>query len=436
MWRRMGYGVSHEGRLIIGGCDACDLAASFGTPLYVYDETALRATAQQFLDAARAHLPGGCVSFSSKAFPNMAVERLLHGMGFDIDVSSGGELEVALRAGVPASAIVMHGNNRSAQEIARAVEEGVRCLSIDALPDVAAIAAEAARQGKRQAVSVRVNPGVEGHTHEFIKTATVDSKFGVPLHGGEALACLRAALAQPSLQVVGINCHIGSQLLSFEGYDEAASRLVNLLCDLRRACGVVLPVLDMGGGFAAWYEGGDAPPQPALGVERIARAVRAACEARGYPLPAVWLEPGRALVAEAGVALYRVGVVKRIAGVRNYVAVDGGIHDNPRPALYGARYTCALAGRMNEPAEGAFTVVGKNCESSDVFVRDARLPSPRAGDVLAVFSSGAYQLAMASNYNRFCKPAAVLVKDGRAALVQAREDIDHLLALERMPDWL
>jgi len=400
-----------DGELSVGGVRASDLAAEFGTPLVVYCEATILEAARAYREAAPDALP----LYSLKAFPNVELLRLLAAEGFGADVSTLGELEFARRAGIEGDRIVVHGNNKSDEELRAAAAAGVRFVVLDALDE----AERAAAAGVRRAL-VRVTPGIEADTHEAIRTAHHGSKFGLPPADAlEAVAAARAA----GLEVAGVHLHIGSQLLD----PRAGLETIDWLKEF--AAREWLPeVVDLGGGLGIPYVEGEEPPP-------IREFVRSLLDrlADGWPgeLPQLILEPGRSLVGPAGVTLYRVGVVKQASEAVTYVAVDGGMSDNPRPQLYGARYTALLANRAGEEPVGAFDICGKHCESGDVLIEGARLPEPRRGDTIAVPATGAYTLSMGSNYNAVPRPAAVLVADGHARVIRRRETLDDLLRQEQ-----
>lgn len=422
-----------SGHLVIGGCDTVALAARFGTPLYVLDETTVRAACRAYVTALERHYPGAStVLYASKAHCTVALLALVHQEGLGVDVVSAGELHTALAAGIPAEKLVLQGNNKTPDELEYALRAGVGRINVDNLDEIAAIVALAERLEARPRVLLRVAPGIEAHTHEFIRTGQEDSKFGLDLRSGQleqAIAMLKAA---PRVQWMGLQAHIGSQIFDAASYVEAARVMVALLAELRERHGLVAAELDLGGGLGIPYVAGDDPPAIEATVAALAEAVRDTCERHGLPLPRLVLEPGRSIVGNAGVTLYRVGTRKEVPGVRTYVAVDGGMADNPRPMTYGAHYTLTLANREGGASE-CVTIAGRYCESGDLLAHDVTLPSPRAGDLLAMFSTGAYHHAMASNYNRVGRPAMVLVHAGEAELVVARESLDDLIRLDRLP---
>jgi len=423
-------GVNAAGHLAIGGCDTVDLAAIYGTPLYVFDEADLHARCREIQAAFDARLPDVGILYASKAYLGKALGRLVAEEGLGIDVVSGGEIALAAAAGFPLERAYFHGNNKTHAELEEAVAAGVGRVVIDNFRDIELLNAVALAAGRRQAVLLRITPDVDPHTHSHISTGVLDSKFGLPLAGGRAEAAAMEALAAPGLDVVGVHCHIGSQIFETEPYAEAIGKVIAFAAGLAKEHGLDLREFSPGGGIGLQYVRDQAPPPVDTYAEAIATAVRAGCEQFGLRLPRVLIEPGRSLVGRAGVALYRVGSRKDVPGVRAYVAVDGGMADNIRPAIYGSLYEAVAAGRPGAPVEETVTVVGKYCESGDVLIRDARLPRLEADEVLAIPAAGAYCLAMASNYNAALKPAVVFVSNGEARLVRRRETYADLLACE------
>jgi diaminopimelate decarboxylase len=399
-----------EGELEVGGVRASALADALGTPLVVYDEETLLANARLYREAA----PEALLLYSLKAFPNLAILRLLAAEGYGADVSTLGELEFARRAGIPGDQIVVHGNNKSEEELRAAAEAGVRFVVIDALDEV-----ELAASAGVERILVRITPGIAADTHEKIRTAHVGSKFGLP--PDQAREAVDRALAA-GLDVAGVHLHIGSQLLD----PRAGLETVDWLKDFA-ARGWVPQVVDLGGGLGIRYVEDERAPAIREFVAALLARLR-----EGWPgePPQVVLEPGRSIVGPAGLTLYRVGVVKQASRDLTYVAVDGGMSDNPRPQLYGARYEALLANRADEESTGTYRVAGKHCESGDVLIEGVHLPEPQRGDLLAVPSTGAYTLSMGSNYNAVPRPAAVLVRDGESRVIRRRETLDDLLRLD------
>lgn len=417
--------------LHVGGLSVVELAARHGTPLMLLDEGDVRARAQAYAES----FAGGDVFYAGKAFLCTAVARWMAEAGLGLDVCTGGELAVALRAGFPAQRLALHGNNKSTAELTRAVEAGVGRVVVDSLDEIARLAGIAAEAGVRQPVLVRVTVGVEAHTHEFIATAHEDQKFGLSITGGDAAAGIAAVLAAPSLDLVGLHSHIGSQIFDTAAFEVAAHRVVALLAAVRDEHGVELPGIDLGGGLGIAYVSGDDPEPVKAVAARLRAIVERECAVAGLAVPRLAVEPGRALVGPAGVTVYEVGTVKPVRLdanlTRTYVSVDGGMSDNVRTALYDAEYTVVLASRTSTTPAVLTRVVGKHCESGDIVVRDAWLPGDIArGDLLAVAATGAYCRSMASNYNYVPRPPVVGVCSGQDQVLVRRETEDDLLALD------
>nr|WP_205835116.1 diaminopimelate decarboxylase [Microbacterium sp. CFH 90308] len=422
-----------DGVLLLGGIPATALRERFGTPLYVVDEDEVRATARRTLDAFRAaaalHGTQARVYYAGKAFLTTEVVRWVTEEGLAVDVCTGGELAVALAAGADPSRLGFHGNNKSVAELERAVEVGIGSIVIDSPIEIERLAAIVERRGVKQSVLIRVNSGVHAETHDFLATAHEDQKFGFTLTDAAAAADRIREL--PGLELVGLHCHIGSQIFGTAGFEESAARIVELHAELLQ--GGELPVLNLGGGFGIAYTSVDDPtPVEQLAVG-IADAVARQCEVRGIPMPNLAFEPGRAIVGRAGVTLYEVGTTKPVAldgGLtRLYVSVDGGMSDNARPALYGAQFSARIASRAGEGDPVLSRVVGKHCESGDIVVDAEYLPGDVApGDLLAVPATGAYCFSLASNYNFVPRPPVVALRGGEARVIVRGETVDDLLA--------
>jgi diaminopimelate decarboxylase len=421
-------GAARGGVLAIGGVPAPELAKEFGTPLYVMDEGRLRERCRAYVTSMHERYERSQVVFASKAFCCIAMCRLVRDEGLYVDVVSPGELETALRAGVPASHLLAHGNNKTPDELRRALALGVGRIVVDNFYDLGLLDALTRETGRTADVLLRLTPGIEPHTHRAIQTGGVDSKFGFGMLDGTARDAVARTLDVPGVRLRGIHCHIGSQILDAQPFVEAADALVEFAGWMAREHRVVIEDLNLGGGPGVKYLPEDRP----LEIDAYAAAVTGAVERRarqeGLPAPRLLVEPGRSIVGDAGVTLYTVGVIKPIRGVRTYVSVDGGMYENPRTALYQARYQSVLAERLDEPCSATVTIAGRCCESGDVLIWDALLPEPRPGDLLAVFSTGAYNYSMASNYNRYPRPAVVFAAEGRARLVVQRETVDDVLA--------
>jgi len=425
--------TNERGHLVIGGADAMDLVERFGTPLYVLDEQAVRVRCRAYREAMGG---AGVIAYAAKALCTQAVLRIVDQEGLWLDLVSGGELHTALAAGFPPERVLLHGNNKSDEELRLAVETGVGRVVVDNFHELERLAAMARRFGRRVRVLLRVAPGVEAHTHEFIRTGQQESKFGFDLATGQALEALEHTLAEPYLEWYGFHCHIGSQILAVEPWEQAARIMMDLAAVAHQRTGQVMRELDLGGGLGIRYVPGDEPPSIEETVRRIRAAVAGAAEAARLPVPRLILEPGRSIVGEAGVTLYTVGSVKRVRGIPAYVAVDGGMADNPRYALYRALYSAVLANRPLEEPRERVCLVGRYCESGDIVIPELDLPVVEPGDVVAVFSTGAYNYSMSSQYNRFPRPAMVLVRDGEAEIIVERETYEDLLRHDRIPPSL
>ncbi|MDT0341442.1 diaminopimelate decarboxylase [Streptomyces litchfieldiae] len=417
-----------DGAVRVAGVGVGELAEAHGTPAYVLDEADFRARCRAWREAFG---PDADVFYAGKAFLSRAVVRWLTEEGLNVDVCSGGELATALAGGMPPERIALHGNNKSAHEIDRAVAAGVGRIVLDSFEEIERVAAAAGRSGVRQRVQIRVTVGVEAHTHEFIATAHEDQKFGLGLADGTAAEAVRRVLARPALELIGLHSHIGSQIFDMAGFEVSARRVVGLLRAVRDEHGIELPEIDLGGGLGIAYTSDDDPREPHEIGKALGEIVAKECEAAGLAVPRLSVEPGRAIVGPSAFTLYEVGTVKPLTGLRTYVSVDGGMSDNIRTALYDAEYSVVLASRVSTAAPMLVRVVGKHCESGDIVVRDAYLPSDVApGDLLAVPATGAYCRSMASNYNHTPRPPVVAVADGTAREIVRRETEEDLLRLD------
>ncbi|MFA5675809.1 MAG: diaminopimelate decarboxylase [Christensenellales bacterium] len=428
--------INEEGHLVLGGCDAVLLAKQFGTPLYVMEEDKIRGVCKGYMRAINGYKGGGKVLYAGKAFSTTAMCKIIMSEGLGLDVASAGELFVARNAGFDLKNAYMHGNNKTAEDLDMAVSSGIGRIVIDSFREIDMLSGTAQKAGRVQDVSIRIKPGIEAHTHDYIKTGQVDSKFGFGIEDGQALDAVKRILAQKSLNLAGIHCHIGSQIFELDPFREAVKVLFDFLLRVKENTGFVLPELNFGGGYGIHYTNSDKPLLPHEYVQTMLDELSAACDEKGIEPPAFVIEPGRSVAGEAGTTLYTIGNIKKIPNVRTYVSVDGSMADNIRPALYQAKYTCALANRMNEPDDSAVTIAGRACESGDMLIWDALLPNAQAGDVLAVFSTGAYNYSMASNYNKLPHPAVVLVKDGLAELMVRRQSFEDLVRNDLIPSWL
>ena len=416
--------ASDDGHLLVGGCDATELADEFGTPLLVFD----RATFEDRVRLYSESLDPSRIYYAAKSFCCVAVCQLLARLGVSLDVCTGGELATALAAGFPPERILFHGNNKSEAELAAAASAHVGSVVVDSFDEIDRLAAS----GMATKLLVRITPGVEAHTHEFVQTGQEDSKFGFSLHEGVALDAIKRASEIPGCTLVGLHAHIGSQIFELAAFDLAIERLADLAAEANRAHSFETRELNIGGGLGIAHTRDEMTPHPGEAVTRMRGAIEKAFSARGLGIPELFVEPGRSIGGAACVTLYRVGTVKRIPGVRTYVSVDGGMSDNIRPSLYGARYEAFLANRMDAPEGPRVTVAGKHCESGDVLIKDVHLPDDvRPGDLLCVPATGAYTYAMASNYNRVPRPPVVMVEDGHATVIVERETTMDLLRLDR-----
>jgi diaminopimelate decarboxylase len=418
-----------DGHLTIGGCDLVELAARWGTPLYVFDEATLRARLRAYRDAVRAWPAGGDVLYSAKAYLGAAMVRLLVEEDCGIDVVSGGELGVALRYGMDPRRIGFPGNNKDESEVRAAVAAAIGHLVVDSEHELAILGSITGLAPV--GTMLRVSPGVKPDTHDFISTGQLDSKFGFSVENGSAMAALRRALRTQSVDLRGVHMHIGSQIFDLGSYPAAIDIVADLLARARDELGFTARELSVGGGLGIAYTDDDDPPTAAQFMQYVTESVRRAFEQRSLPLPALFVEPGRSVAGPAGIAVYTVGARKEIPGVRTYVSVDGGMGDNIRPKLYGARYQPVLvvedgAARPSETV----SLAGRYCESTDILVRDCTLPRLQPGDLVALPAAGAYTLTMASNYNVNYRPAVAFAADGSARLVRRRETLDDLLRTE------
>jgi diaminopimelate decarboxylase len=418
---------SVDGVLTIGGVDVRDLATEFGTPSYVLDEEDFRSRCRAWREA----FSDADVYYAGKAFLCTAAARWVAEEGLSLDVCTGGELAVALAGGFPPERLLFHGNNKSRAELTRAVEVGVGRVVIDSFEELVRLAAVAEAAGVRQRVYIRVTPGVEAHTHEYVATGQEDQKFGFSLASGAAAEAVRRVLGLSSLELIGLHCHIGSHIFDTRGFSLAAHRMVGLLGDVRDEHGVELPELDLGGGQGIAYTAADDPMPVKEVADGLRTIVERECAAAGLAVPRLAVEPGRAIAGPTTVTLYEVGTVKELPGLRTYVSIDGGMSDNIRTALYDARYTAVLASRRSSAEPHNVTLCGKHCESGDIVVHDVPLPADLApGDLVAVPASGAYHRSMASNYNHVPRPPVVAVRDGAARVIVRRETEDDLLRLD------
>ena len=422
--------VNAQDHLVLGGCDVVDLLREFGSPLYVYDEATLRGQAQAFQEAFGRYA-NSQVIYACKAYINVGLARLLAECGLGFDVVSGGEVAVLKAAGVGPEDVYFHGNNKLPQELEEAVAWGIGRVVIDSFHELELLNATAGAAGRRQPVLVRVSPNVDPHTHQLTTTGVLDSKFGFPISTGQAQEAIRRTLAAPYLELRGLHFHLGSPIFELEPYTQATGLVMEFAAQMREE-GLELQEFSPGGGFAVAYTEADNPPSPDAYAEAMVGALRRSCAHLSIPEPRLILEPGRAIVGRAGVALYTIGSIKEVPGVRTYVSVDGGMGDNIRPVLYGARYEALVANQATQLPTGQVAISGKYCESGDVLIHDAYLPPVQTGDLIAMPAAGAYGPAMASTYNLNGRPAMVLVNGGHATLLRRRESYADLMAADPM----
>lgn len=432
--------INGLGHLEIGGADAVDLAKKFGTPLYVFDETHIRNMMRVYRNTINEEYDGnGLVLYASKAFSCKAVYAIANEENIGVDVVSGGEFYTALKAGFPAGKIYMHGNNKLLRELEFAIGNGIGNIVIDSFDEADVLDRLAGERKIKQNVLIRTNPGVEAHTHAFVQTARTDSKFGFSIGDGAAEEITKYVLSKKNLNLKGYHCHIGSQIFEKQSFVIAAEKVMDFIAAVKDKLGFEASELNIGGGFGVWYT--DEDPKLKLNdyadyLKSLISAVKAKAEEHNLKKPYLLIEPGRSIVGEAGVTLYTVGAIKDIPGIKKYVAIDGGMFDNPRYALYQSKYTVLLADRANEKCTEKVTVAGKCCESGDIIAVDVPLPEAHKGDILAVLTTGAYNYSMASNYNRNFIPAAVLVKDGKAEYIVKPQTYEDLVRHDVIPERL
>ena len=421
--------VDSQGELILGGCKASDLAAKYGTPVYVLDEDTLRARCRSFIDEFRKIYPATSVSYACKAYINPILAKLFLEEGMGFDVVSGGELATTVNAGIPMDEVYFHGNNKTPQELEEALEHSIGWVVVDSFHEIELLDRLAEEAGKTQNILIRVSPGVDPHTHEYTTTGILDSKFGFSIQTGHAAEAIRLGLAAKNLNLRGLHFHLGSPIFELEPYRVAVDLVLRFAAQFREE-GLELQRFSPGGGFAISYKREDEPPAVSDYAEAIISTMTETCQDLGMELPSLVIEPGRAIIGPAGVAFYRVGAIKDVPGVRKFVSVDGGMGDNIRPALYQAEYEVLAANKANQELVEKVTIAGKYCESGDLLATDVMLPKLDAGDLLAIPAAGAYCPSMASTYNMNPKPPMVLVKDGKSRLIRRRETYQDLLHLD------
>ena len=420
--------INENGHLAISGCDTTALADQYGTPIYVVSEDEVRRICKSYADSFQKYYHGnGRPIYASKAFNCKEMCRIVAGEGLDIEVVSGGELYTALQAGVSGGRIHFQGNNKTPKELELAIDSGVGDIVVDNFSELEKLDKVAGAKGKIASISLRVKPGIDAHTHEFIRTGQVDSKFGLDLENGEAFAAVKRALELEHVKLIGLHCHIGSQIMEKEPFVHAAEVMLGLHRRIFNELNVELEQLNLGGGFGIHYlETDDFIPYHEY-MEAVSAKIGEKCAEYGIKQPRIYIEPGRSIVGEAGITLYTVGNIKEIPNVRNYVAIDGGMYENPRYAIYQSDYTCLIANKADRPADYLATIAGKCCESGDLIQEHTHIQRPEEGDILAVLSTGAYNYSMASNYNRNPRPACVMVSKGQSRVIIRGETYEDLV---------
>ena len=418
--------IDSNGILNIGGCNTLDLANEYGTPLYVFDEDTIRNRCRSFVQEFQKRVPETQVVYASKAYINPVLVKILSEEGLGLDVVSGGELAVAIAGGLSTTHVYFHGNNKTPQELREAVQQGIGRVVVDSFHELHLLDEISGELGKKQEILVRVSPGIDPHTHAYTTTGIIDSKFGFSIQTGHAAIAVRDALQAPNLNLKGLHFHLGSPIFELEPYQAAIDLVLRFAAEFREE-GWTIQEFSPGGGFAIAYTRDNRPPEVSDYAEAITSTLKSTSTELNLPLPRLIIEPGRSIIGPSGVALYQIGAIKEIPGIRKYVSVDGGMGDNIRPALYQASYEVCSAGKMNLEADDLVTIAGKYCESGDILASDVLLPSVTSGDVLAIPASGAYCPSMASNYNLNPRPPIVLAKDGTSRLMRRRETYQDMM---------
>lgn len=421
-------GVTAEGHFTFGGADTTELAAEYGTPLYVMDENMVRKAVRRFMDSMEKYYGGrGEVHYASKAFSCMEMCRIINSEGAGLDAVSIGELYTAVKAGFDVKKIGFHGNNKTDEELRYAVEVGVGHIIVDNISELERLEKIAAELGKKPSIMFRIKPGIDAHTHDFVKTGQIDSKFGFALETGEAFEAVKQAVTCSNVELTGLHCHIGSQIFDIAPFEEAARVMIGFISEIKNKLDYEIKGLNLGGGFGIKYLDSDDPSPFETYMERVSKVVAVECERLGVAQPFIYIEPGRSIAAPAGITLYTVGARKEIPNIRTYVSVDGGMPDNPRYILYGSEYSALVANKANEERSEKVTIAGKCCESGDLIGENMPLQHAESGDIIAVLATGAYNYSMSSNYNRLQKPAVVFVKDGASRIAVKRETLDDII---------
>ncbi|MBR2282863.1 MAG: diaminopimelate decarboxylase [Ruminococcus sp.] len=421
-------GVNAEGHLTIGGADTLSLAAEYGTPLYVMDEQEIRKNLRRFHESIDKHYGGrGLVCYAGKAFTCLEMCRIVASEGDGLDAVSMGELYTAVKAGFPMEKVGFHGNNKTDEELHYAIEHGVGHIIVDNLSELRRLEAIAAEMGAVPHIMLRIKPGIDAHTHQFIMTGQIDSKFGFALETGEAFEAVKESISCENVKLVGVHCHIGSQIFDISPFEAAAGVMLDFIAKVRDELGYEIPGLNLGGGFGIKYLSTDDPKPLEAYMERVSAVVKEKCSEHGLAQPYIYLEPGRSVAASAGITLYTVGARKEIPGIRTYISVDGGMTDNPRYILYQSEYEAVAAARAGEERTEKVTIAGRCCESGDLIGENMPIQHVDSGDIIAVLATGAYNYSMSSNYNRVMKPAVVFVNNAEARLGVRRETPEDII---------
>lgn len=424
------HAVNEKGHLLIGGMDSLELAKTYGTPLFVYDLSLIRERARAFINTFKEQNVKAQVAYASKAFSSIAMYQVMKQENLSLDVVSAGELYTAIKAGYPVDRIHFHGNNKSRDELLLAMEHKIGCIVVDNFYEIELLKKLAEEHKQKVNILLRVTPGVEAHTHDYITTGQQDSKFGFDLMNGQADLAFQQVYQDEWIQLLGLHCHIGSQIFETIGFKVAAEKLIKKMFEWYNNYQFQCTVLNLGGGFGIKYTDEDTPLEPSVYVKEMVIVVKDLVAETQFAMPEIWIEPGRSLVGDAGTSLYTIGSEKEVPDVRKYLAVDGGMSDNIRPALYGAVYDAVIANKMDEQREENYTIAGKCCESGDKLIDNISLPKAEPGDILAMFCTGAYGYAMASNYNRLTRPAVVFVEKGKHQLAIRRETLEDIVQLD------
>ncbi|MBT9830552.1 diaminopimelate decarboxylase [Clostridium baratii] len=421
---------TEENSLVVGGIKATKLVEQYGTPLYVMDEEFLRNNCRKYYSSFKCGSRGNKVAYAGKAFLTLAMCNLINEEGLYLDLVSGGELYTAYKAGFPLDKVLFHGNNKTLEEIDMGVRLGVGTFVVDNLYEIEQLNQRAKEQDRVQNIYLRITPGIEAHTHEYIKTGQIDSKFGFAPVGDNIINAINRAIKLENVNLRGLHCHIGSQIFEIEPYEEAAEVMIKLMKRIEDKTGYLIEELDLGGGFGIYYSKDDSPKETKEYCEAILNKVDNVCKEVDLKRPILVIEPGRSIVGNTGLTLYTIGSIKNIPSIRKYVSVDGGMTDNIRPALYNAQYECIVANRVIYESKEKVTISGKCCESGDILLEGIKIPSVLSGDLLAVMSTGAYGYSMANNYNKIPRPAVVMVKDGESRVICKRESYEDMIRNE------